>query len=380
MERLLQRANIEIDPRKPFRLYLNSAGLLLRQAITYDKEHELESAFILYMKYCTLIISKLPRHPGFQPDNQQYLFLRKNCTSNLDRMEELKRMLKEHYARVDDAARREMERQSVSVQPRPSPVAEKPASDHDLYAGDWWKSDQAGSASAPVTHSQTAVQAPSRPQVVPAVHLQSSPIELPPPVPKKTLVKPDAAAAVGPEPEYYSPHGPRTMHLPSRTVESFLQVARKNTSRNLETCALLCGTLKQNRLYITHLIFPPQTSTSDTCQVTDDLPAFLYQEEHNLMTLGWIHTHPSQSCFLSSVDLHTHAGYQLMLPEAIAIVCAPSYSDSLGVFRMTDPPGVQIVSECRLSGFHQHPQSDNLYARCSDVVETKADVQVVDLR
>ena len=35
-----------------------------------------------------------------------------------------------------------------------------------------------------------------------------------------------------------------------------------------------------------------------------------------MMTLGWIHTHPSQSCFLSSVDLHTHCGYQSILDEA----------------------------------------------------------------
>jgi hypothetical protein len=29
---------------------------------------------------------------------------------------------------------------------------------------------------------------------------------------------------------------------------------------------------------------------------------------------------------MSSVDLHTHASYQLMLPEAIAIVCAPRFN------------------------------------------------------
>ena len=31
-----------------------------------------------------------------------------------------------------------------------------------------------------------------------------------------------------------------------------------------------------------------------------------------------------QTCFLSSVDVHTHCGYQTMLDEAIAIVMAPS--------------------------------------------------------
>lgn len=30
-----------------------------------------------------------------------------------------------------------------------------------------------------------------------------------------------------------------------------------------------------------------------------------------------------QECFMSSVDVHTHCGYQLMLPEAVAVVYAP---------------------------------------------------------
>lgn len=38
-------------------------------------------------------------------------------------------------------------------------------------------------------------------------------------------------------------------------------------------------------------------------------------------------THPTQTAFLSSVDLHTHCSYQLMLPEAIAIVCAPKHKE-----------------------------------------------------
>lgn len=36
-------------------------------------------------------------------------------------------------------------------------------------------------------------------------------------------------------------------------------------------------------------------------------------------------THPTQTAFLSSVDLHTHCPYQLLMPEALAVVCAPKY-------------------------------------------------------
>lgn len=40
-----------------------------------------------------------------------------------------------------------------------------------------------------------------------------------------------------------------------------------------------------------------------------------------------LQTHPTQTAFLSSVDLHTHCAYQLMMAEAIAIVCAPKYDE-----------------------------------------------------
>ena len=40
------------------------------------------------------------------------------------------------------------------------------------------------------------------------------------------------------------------------------------------------------------------------------------QDKRSLYPLGWIHTHPTQTCFLSSVDVHTQCGYQVLrLPE-----------------------------------------------------------------
>jgi hypothetical protein len=42
---------------------------------------------------------------------------------------------------------------------------------------------------------------------------------------------------------------------------------------------------------------------------------------HDLITLGWIHTHPSQKCFLSSIDLHTQVRI-LGCSLAVAFVAA----------------------------------------------------------
>ncbi len=59
-------------------------------------------------------------------------------------------------------------------------------------------------------------------------------------------------------------------------------------------------------------------------QALNEEEIFEVQFAQELYPLGWIHTHPTQTCFLSSVDVHTHAGYQTMLDEAVAIVMAPT--------------------------------------------------------
>lgn len=116
----------------------------------------------------------------------------------------------------------------------------------------------------------------------------------------------------------------RTIFLPPTLRNSFLDLARPNTQANLETCGILCGTLIRNALFISKLVIPDQESTSDTCETVDESALFDYCDGEDLMVLGWIHTHPTQTCFMSSRDLHTHCGYQVMMPESIAIVCAPS--------------------------------------------------------
>ena len=93
-------------------------------------------------------------------------------------------------------------------------------------------------------------------------------------------------------------------------MTKFLQIALSNTKKGLETCGILCGTLKTNQFYITTLIIPKQTATPNSCSTTDEVELFKYMDSNNLMTIGWIHTHPTQTCFMSSVDLQTHCSYQ----------------------------------------------------------------------
>lgn len=174
------------------------------------------------------------------------------------------------------------------------------------------------------------------------------------------------------------------LHVPVRMMEDFLRLARANTDKNLETCGVLAGSLKNRVFHITTLIIPKQESTSDSCSTLNEEEIFEVQDKLSLFPLGWIHTHPTQTCFMSSVDLHTHYSYQIMLPEAIAIVMAPTDSSSPhGIFHLSDPGGVSIIRNCQQRGFHPHeePEDGPIYEHCSHVfMNPKIKFDVVDLR
>ncbi|KAK8710477.1 hypothetical protein V6N13_145798 [Hibiscus sabdariffa] len=157
---------------------------------------------------------------------------------------------------------------------------------------------------------------------------------------------------------------PLQLHIATTMMESFMKLAKSNTDRNLETCGVLAGSL---------------------CQTTNEEEIFDVQDTKSLFPLGWIHTHPTQSCFMSSIDLHTHYSYQIMLPESVAIVMAPRDSSRKhGIFRLTTPGGMSVIRQCQKRGFHPHvqpPDGGPLYNTCTDVyMNPDLNFEVIDLR
>ncbi|KAI0475672.1 hypothetical protein GGR56DRAFT_524721 [Xylariaceae sp. FL0804] len=165
------------------------------------------------------------------------------------------------------------------------------------------------------------------------------------------------------KPQAYLENGTpiRPIILPKQLRHRFVSIASENTRQGLEMCGILCGTAVNNCLFVSCLFIPEQRCTSDTCETVSEEALMEYCIMEDLLVLGWIHTHPTQSCFMSSRDLHTQSGYQIMLPESVAIVCAPRFEPSYGIFRLTDPPGLPHVLNCtQQATFHQHAV-DNLY-------------------
>ncbi|KAK4487613.1 hypothetical protein RD792_005735, partial [Penstemon davidsonii] len=156
---------------------------------------------------------------------------------------------------------------------------------------------------------------------------------------------------------------PLELHIPTDLMDSFMKLAKSNTNKNLETCGILAGSLKNRKFHITALIIPKQESTSDSCQATNEEEIFEVQDKRSLFPLGWIH---------------------IMLPEAIAIVMAPrDSSKNHGIFRLT-PGGMTVIRACPKRGFHSHDPPDDgspIYRHCTDVyMNSTLKFDVIDLR
>ncbi|KAG2388012.1 hypothetical protein C9374_000862 [Naegleria lovaniensis] len=178
------------------------------------------------------------------------------------------------------------------------------------------------------------------------------------------------------------------VRIHSQLIQQFIQLAQPHLQRDLEFCGILAGYLVTSSstssssssrttssstspitpLYyqISHCFIPKQSCTADSCKALNEITVFNKQEELGLITLGWIHTHPTQDAFLSTIDLKTQYGYQCGLDEAIGIVYAPKAvrTPKMGIFRITDEfstnqKGVHHGMECIRQRFRENIEWGN---------------------
>ena len=172
--------------------------------------------------------------------------------------------------------------------------------------------------------------------------------------------------------------------IPFDLASTFSTIAKSNTAKGVETCGILLGFQQSSESFlITTLLIPNQTGTFDTCETIGSAEERIlsYALTNELVCLGWIHTHPTQSCFLSSVDMHTTLSYQRMLSNAVAIVLAPTDRNlPVGVWRLTEF-GIMEVGKCKLGGFHDHKGKEAFSVLVDDVTwDPSLKVVVVDQR
>jgi len=171
----------------------------------------------------------------------------------------------------------------------------------------------------------------------------------------------------------------REMLIPYDLVPQFSKVASNNTQWNIETCGILSGKTTHGAFLITHLLIPKQSGTANSCSAEGEEEILEYQLDRELITMGWIHTHPSQTAFLSSVDVHTHCPYQLMMPEAIAIVHSAKFQET-GYYHLTPDYGLHYITNCHRTGFHPHVEWPPVFETAPHTVDKDTNITIVDLR
>ncbi|KAK7112138.1 STAM-binding protein-like [Littorina saxatilis] len=450
-------SQVEVDKTISPKLYFRSGREMLRMANMYCDEGNMESAFILYSKFITLFVEKLPSHPDFKssPPNDVQDFKRKvkkvfplaeeiksqlkkkyieeeqkwqaeeqKRQEQLAREEEQQRKEKEEQIKKDEEMARQMQTEAeerwmkeqenkykhLQQQEAERIAAEKRRKEEEEASSSMGAGVMLIPADISGVVSDTGGDLPSAPTpaprtVVPGTADQSvSPV---PRIPDRELKKHLSITDQGPEdvpslpPPAYSPPIPdrstkpadhfmstgpfdgsggiRDVVVPVELMEKFVKVSHGSTLKNVETMGILCGKVAGAAFKITHLFIPNQSGTPDSCDMKNEEELIFYQDKYDLITFGWIHTHPTQTAFLSSVDMHTHFAYQKMLPEAIAIVCSPKYQET-GVFSLSDL-GLEVIGNCREKGFHYHSKEPPLFVSSSHArTVTSESITLTDMR
>ncbi|XP_061611649.1 AMSH-like protease isoform X2 [Phyllopteryx taeniolatus] len=342
-------ASVDVDQDVEPRCYFRAGLEMERLADGYLRQGGLENAFVLYTKFITLFVEKLPAHKDYQHCRvpEKHVIMKKLQEVAFCRKDELQKRLEykygrehAHFLQVQEAS---AGRRGPSDEERRGPLE----AERERVAA-MRRSQLATEQFAYFEELLTCQEAANRRGEAAGHQPIGDGVGLAGAVPNRTARPPvsrsastlHAAYGVGAE------HLRRTL-LPRTLTSRFLLLADRNSARGIETCGVLCGRLQRDALAVTHVVVPKQSAGPDFCAMEDVEELFGFQDKHQLLTLGWIHTHPTQTVFLSSVDLHTHAAYQLMLAEAIAIVCAPKHDRFRNKCQATKKNSAAIIVEVR---------------------------------
>jgi len=371
----------------------NVARMLHEQAQQYLEEGDIESAYVQLKKFARMFLEVICKHNSY---NMKKYFKEKAkyksfCMKAIGILEKLKKQIIEKYDKIRAqeiaVATEKLSIESIGTLPKSEKVDQKQVqkiSSSALQTNfDILRSNSKQKAKPGVIVKKENDAYPDAP---PDVVTQTPAYS-----PQLYEAKADTKSANGARKEVKTQvkkqvkrqpwDSLRKIVLPSDFAKKFTRAASVNTRRNKETCGLICGRLKNNVFQVTACILPPQSGTANTTAASGEIEIIAILEERKLLTLGWIHTHPSQACFLSSIDLHTQFSYQVCMPEAIAIVIAPTDKRCTeGCFSLT-AKGLKVIGECGKSGFHSHPDSTGLYRQAMHVqVSSKLKTAMYDLR
>jgi len=166
------------------------------------------------------------------------------------------------------------------------------------------------------------------------------------------------------------PYPKVSFQMPSALMEYFIRFAAANTRKKNETLAYVAGFIqeedKKEVLVAKALHLPLRDGTPDSCwQTSPMLEYFDFLCTNKLVQVGWIHTHPTQTNFLSSVDLHTQHKHVTLQGDPRGLAFVVSYKDkkpTWAAFRESEI-GSYMLGKCRAEGHHESCAKPFFYER-----------------
>jgi len=375
----------------PVSRYLRSLDSMAQIYKVYVDDRKLEEAYVLQIKMVVLFIKHLKTHPEYQKHANQYPKdvnrRRQMCNEALKCAEVIKMRLLEKFAAEKIAAEKEEERVRLEAAAQKTKAEMWKLEEERRRLED--ESKRAADEMELFEQEQKRKEAEEERQKLLRLYPTPAERETPADIPtipsrsaKPELSTAGSASAISIVRNNSStpPSGSiRTVNIPTDISSKFLALSAANNRRNIETCGLLFGVAEGEAFKITHCMLPKQTGTHDSCVTTNEEQIWKFQDERlNLIMLGWIHTHPDYNVFLSSVDMHNQFLYQCLLPEALAVVVSPKFSE-VGAFHLT-PKGLDVIGSCRQKGFHPHSKHPPLFEAASNAQFVGGNIEMIDWR
>ncbi|XP_073209878.1 AMSH-like protease isoform X2 [Lepidochelys kempii] len=344
--------NEDITPRRYFR----SGVEMERMASVYLEEGNLENAFVLYNKFITLFVEKLPSHRDYQQcsvpekqdimkklkevafprtdelkkdllkkynaEYQEYMQDKNKCKAEFLKKLEQQRLIEAEKKRIAQMRQQQLETEQFQFfedQLKKQELARDQKIKENMVMSEQIDGSVLSCISMHQNNSLSTTFSEKASKSDASVSTGQSP-------PVNQALKPAATLSTV---QNQMAEALRGVVLPTDLCHKFLLLAEANTVRGIETCGILCGKLCQSSL---------QDRITATWRMWKNYSAF------RINTLS--------SLWVGSIT---------------------------GIFRLTNA-GMLEVSACKKKGFHPHTKEPRLFNICKHVVGTETKITMLDLR
>uniref|UniRef100_A0A1I7X7B4 USP8_dimer domain-containing protein n=1 Tax=Heterorhabditis bacteriophora TaxID=37862 RepID=A0A1I7X7B4_HETBA len=280
MRSLIASANsLKINSHVPLNRYYRSMIEMHRMAHLYLESNNFEKALVLLVRFCRLVftcrnlftIEQLPNHANYGLyDSEEKRNVLELLNPALEKAEEIKQQLRKIY----DEEANEFNRLFLIHQKEQ--VGAGRTSRVLVEAGQLVPVDDTSlntNHSAPISLPITNPDVSTVEILFSGLKVSPSSITASGPVATSVFLdnnKPSINSGGTILGQNAVKHSEKNMTIAGDLIEKFMQFTVENTSRNIETCGILCGKMVNDNFIVSHVIIPKQKGSANGCTAENE--------------------------------------------------------------------------------------------------------------